>query len=238
LKKSNYSVWRDKYILPGQVWEPEIIQKIKDCSVFMVIMSEHSRASKFVAKEIDYAEKFRKRIMPILLSGKPFSKLSKLQYEDMTLGVKLSPKLDATIAEALKETISVKDQMPSLQAYTAALEEALSQLHNKPMIADIVKYQNQLKLFQESIKERLTPLRAPFDKDRIEEIQEALLEWQSLAYELRNYAVEINDEYKEIEEKIEELAREWEDHPNALELPQEPPINNPTMYNSDLFGDS
>lgn len=101
LQGRGFDVWMDKQMNPGAVWESEILQNIRECGVFTVLMSANSSESEWVKREITIAEALGKLIIPILLSGKPFERLSKYQHVDMTNQGELSPQLIAQISQML-----------------------------------------------------------------------------------------------------------------------------------------
>lgn len=64
----------------GQAWEDEIDKNIARCAAFTVIMTPDAEASEWVQKEIDLARQHEKTILPILLAGRHFESLSKIQH--------------------------------------------------------------------------------------------------------------------------------------------------------------
>ena len=60
-------VWFDHDIDYGVKWEDEIINKLDSSAVVLVVMSDSSRKSDWVSKEIDHAKKQKLRIYPLLL---------------------------------------------------------------------------------------------------------------------------------------------------------------------------
>ena len=80
LRQEEIPPWRDNQLDFGNRWEDVIAQRIRDCKVFMVAMSEESRESQFVQQEIQLAMDERKPIIPILLGGEPFEELTVYQY--------------------------------------------------------------------------------------------------------------------------------------------------------------
>lgn len=65
-----YEVWVDRHGIRGGIdWELEIEKAIRETKIFIVIISDHSRNSKWVRREIHFAESKNKVIIPILLKG-------------------------------------------------------------------------------------------------------------------------------------------------------------------------
>lgn len=240
LQERNFEVWIDNRILPGDRWENEILKAIKDCGVFVVLMSDNSLQSAYVAKEIDHAISLGKTIIPVLLSGSPFRTLREIQYVDFTAQIDLTPQFEATVRKALRNKLTAPKQVQSLEYYVEELEKLLSDLHNRPTVSQVIKYQKQRGLLQQSINEQLTPNRAPLDAYNQEFIDEIFSEWEEFVEYLRAYANEIEEESEEMSSVIEDLKAEWEavweEDPDAVELPPPPPKNHPSMYDSDLFG--
>jgi hypothetical protein len=86
LQGAGIDVWYDHRIAPGQQWEDVIRGQIEECGVLMVVMTPSAHESRWVKREINYAEELRKDIVPLLLAGTPFFRLSDLHYERVTGG--------------------------------------------------------------------------------------------------------------------------------------------------------
>ncbi|MGB7341283.1 MAG: toll/interleukin-1 receptor domain-containing protein [Phototrophicaceae bacterium] len=240
LQERNFEVWRDDQIPVGSGWENEILQNIKNCEILVVLMSVHSVYSQWVMKEIEHAQKLNKHIIPILLSGKAFPNLASIQHVDMTTDVHISPQLTARIKTLLAKDQSDKQQIGSLNYYVEELENALSSIVNQPIISDILDYRNKKAILKESIEAQLSPEIAPMDIHQKDEILNILSNWQELAITLQGYSDEITEITEETLEQVEDLVEEWdsvlEKNPDAEILPPFPPKNEPSQYNSDLFG--
>jgi hypothetical protein len=76
-------VWTDEGIDYGTQWADVIETKIESCGVFVPVMTSSSRDAVWVGREIDLAQELGKRILPLLLDGRPFLRLRELQYEDV-----------------------------------------------------------------------------------------------------------------------------------------------------------
>jgi hypothetical protein len=84
LTKSGVAVWFDAEIVTGDRWYEVIRQQIETCVAFIVVMSPEAETSTWVNREISHAEHVGKPIRPLLLAGRPFFRLSEMQYEDVT----------------------------------------------------------------------------------------------------------------------------------------------------------
>lgn len=71
LRSSGIKVWVDNEgLVPGTpIWEVEIERAIIDTKAIVVLMSPDSKNSVWVRQEIGYAQRYRKRIFPLLISG-------------------------------------------------------------------------------------------------------------------------------------------------------------------------
>ena len=89
LRKQGIKVWLDnEKLIPGTpIWEREIEQAIKSAAAIVVICSPDSNNSEWVRREITFAERYRKRIFPVLASGDEDTsisiRLSTRQYVDI-----------------------------------------------------------------------------------------------------------------------------------------------------------
>lgn len=100
LEAENFYVWMDEARLhPGDEWWESIVQNIDAASALIVVMSPNSLDSKWVRREILYAESVNKPIYPVLLAGDNWSRLADIQFEDMRAGLraKLSRRFIASL---------------------------------------------------------------------------------------------------------------------------------------------
>lgn len=78
-----FDVWIDREGLEGGVaWENRIDQAIKDCGLFLVIVSPESNDSSWVHRETLRAQSLKKPCVPALLQGELPLRLLELQYVD------------------------------------------------------------------------------------------------------------------------------------------------------------
>jgi len=86
MKSAGYSVWLDQLDIPtGARWDDQVEKALRECEVFLIILTPASVSSENVKDEIGYAIDHGKRIMPILLENcdVPF-RLRRFQYVDFT----------------------------------------------------------------------------------------------------------------------------------------------------------
>jgi hypothetical protein len=104
LIEAGFGVWMDeKQLAPHEQWWPTIERNIETCAALIVIMSPESRVSRWVQREILYAEKLARPVFPVLLAGDIWPMLAETQYEDMRAGVKAP--LSARLVRALTGVI-------------------------------------------------------------------------------------------------------------------------------------
>ncbi|HEX3050918.1 MAG TPA: SUMF1/EgtB/PvdO family nonheme iron enzyme [Aggregatilineaceae bacterium] len=88
LEAARFDVWMDESdLVPSEQWWPTIENNIYTCAAFIVIMSNNARGSRWVEREILYAEKLNKPIFPVLMQGEQWGRLADIQFEDMRAGV-------------------------------------------------------------------------------------------------------------------------------------------------------
>jgi len=86
MRSAGYSVWLDQLDIPtGARWDDEVERALRECEIFLIILTTASVTSDNVKDEIGYAIDHGKRIMPVLLENCdiPF-RLRRFQYVDFT----------------------------------------------------------------------------------------------------------------------------------------------------------
>lgn len=86
LKAAGLPVWLDQLDIPtGKRWDDEIENALRECRIFMVILTPASIASDNTKDEIGYAIDHGKRILPVLLEDCEVPlRLRRFQYVDFT----------------------------------------------------------------------------------------------------------------------------------------------------------
>jgi ferric-dicitrate binding protein FerR (iron transport regulator) len=87
LRSSGYPIWLDQFDIPaGSRWDDEVERALRECSIFMIILTPASIASMNVKDEIGFAIHYGKRILPILVEKCQVPlRLSRFQYVDFTM---------------------------------------------------------------------------------------------------------------------------------------------------------
>jgi hypothetical protein len=86
LRLAGYPVWLDQLDIPtGARWDDEVEQALRECEIFLIILTPASVSSENVKDEMGYAIDHRKRIMPVLLKECTIPlRLRRFQYVDFT----------------------------------------------------------------------------------------------------------------------------------------------------------
>ncbi len=86
LRSAGYPVWFDQFDIPtGSRWDDEVEKALRECSIFMIILTPASISSENVKDEIGYAIDHGKRILPVLLESCDVPlRLRRFQYVDFT----------------------------------------------------------------------------------------------------------------------------------------------------------
>jgi hypothetical protein len=67
LGENGFEVWIDREdIVGGERWRAQIVEAIRSCDAFLIILSPQSVASDNIAKELALAEKNKRRIIPVV----------------------------------------------------------------------------------------------------------------------------------------------------------------------------
>jgi TolB protein len=96
-------VWIDMELQGGDLWEREIMTRIRDADIFLLLISQESLSSKYVQEELDEARRRNKPILPVLIEpGVTIPPdLSPIQYIDMSNGI--TPQALTKIHAAVKK---------------------------------------------------------------------------------------------------------------------------------------
>lgn len=86
LENKGFEVWIDTEILTGGKWIEVINHKIDTCDAFVVVMTDYSKKSKWVNREVLYAIQEEKSVFPLLLQGKLWMVLQDYNYSNVTDG--------------------------------------------------------------------------------------------------------------------------------------------------------
>jgi hypothetical protein len=111
LEAQGFQIWMDeKGIDPSDDWWETIEASVVNCMALVVIMSDNSRHSRWVRREVLLAENLSKPLFPVLLGGQVWTQLADIQSADMTAGVKSD--LPDEFLRALRQAIKGKSKLP------------------------------------------------------------------------------------------------------------------------------
>ena len=99
--------WHDEHVEYGDRWWRTIVEKIRTCAAFVVVMTPGSEKSEWVEQEILLAKDEGKLIFPLLLRGKRNPLLGSRQYVDVT-GGQMPPK---AFYDRLQRALPVAEQV-------------------------------------------------------------------------------------------------------------------------------
>ena len=113
LQKEGYRIWFDQGIKGGDNWRNILLEKIKDCTEFIVFVSKQSVVSEYVKEEVKLAINTKERVIPITFDNSKFGeneiddilfdKKQFIKYNPSTIIQKLKDCLDKSVCIKLGE---------------------------------------------------------------------------------------------------------------------------------------
>ena len=91
LERSGYSIWYDRDIQPGSLWDDMIKSKLKDSAVVLMFISRNFVRSDYCRLELKLALEQKKTIVPLYLDGTKFEEDLQQQI-DRIQNISLSPR--------------------------------------------------------------------------------------------------------------------------------------------------
>jgi hypothetical protein len=107
LKKAGFDVWDDKSIEAGIDWAEGIKNALHRCNSMIALLNEHSFSSSYVREELEHAffdERYKYRLLPVLIGGESDSVFSRLPWVLMKLQVLRIPTVKSPEIVAKKIT--------------------------------------------------------------------------------------------------------------------------------------
>lgn len=121
LLDEGFDVWIDDRIDYGKNWWKIIVQAIRDCAAFIVVLTPDSEASDWVQREVTLAEQWKRPILPLLLAGENWPLFVLTQYADVRDGQLPPPDFVADLAEYAvrneRQGTPVVNRSPRLRPY-------------------------------------------------------------------------------------------------------------------------
>ena len=142
MKSAGYLVWLDQLDIPtGARWDDEVEKALRECEIFLIILTTASVSSDNVKDEIGYAIDHSKRIMPVLLEKCDIPlRLRRFQYVDFTKvefneGIKRTKQLlETLLTEQSAPVITINPEFEPQKASDRKVTPAPSLLNkNKPV---------------------------------------------------------------------------------------------------------
>lgn len=84
LNENNVAYWVDTDAEHGDNWPTTIRERVDNCSVMILVMTDSAEKSNWVTNEVLRAKEKDKQILPLLLSGKELFMVNHLNHEDVT----------------------------------------------------------------------------------------------------------------------------------------------------------
>ncbi|HSL31756.1 MAG TPA: TIR domain-containing protein [Anaerolineales bacterium] len=140
LKAAGFPIWLDQLDIPaGARWDDEIEKALRECGIFLTILTPDSIASENAKDEIGYAIDHGKRILPVLLEECDIPlRLRRFQYVDFT-----SMNYDQGVSTA-KELLSklMKEQsLPSTKRAAVSKERPTRPILREAVQAEVDRRQ-------------------------------------------------------------------------------------------------
>jgi formylglycine-generating enzyme required for sulfatase activity len=107
LESEGFDVWYDREMLTGEEWIEAINQKIDECAAFVIVMTDNSKDSKWVRREVLYAMQEGKKVFPLLRQGKLWMLLQDVNYFSVTDGALPDEKFFRQLAKFTSRTPAV-----------------------------------------------------------------------------------------------------------------------------------
>lgn len=120
LKDCGISYWKAPEMIPaGSNYAREIPHALKDCSIFLFIVSKASQSSIWVEKEVDIAINCRKKIIPIRIDEMPLNEMYRFYLNNIQT-VDVFVQANGKIPEDVKKKLATKfmENMPQKEELT------------------------------------------------------------------------------------------------------------------------
>lgn len=136
LKAYGFELWMDTADIPGgEKWKEKIDAAIKNCYVFIIMLSPHSLTSQYVQKELNLADQNEKFILPVIIQQTPIP--TGLKTVDERQHIDLSQDRDSGIQQLQERIKSLRDpdvEIPNLENYWPYLLREIQKLRCLPIL--------------------------------------------------------------------------------------------------------
>lgn len=116
LKRAREEVWFDEELGGGEVWWRMILERIRDCEVFLFAMSANSLQSKPCQAELRYAQALGKPILPVQIGAiesmrvTPLAGVEAIDYQSPTIDTGI--RLITAVRDARERNAPLPDPLP------------------------------------------------------------------------------------------------------------------------------
>jgi TIR domain len=86
LRQAGVDAWSSEGIRASESWVHAIRARIDGCVALVPVMTPEAEESAWVTREILYAERIGKPVVPLLLRGRPFIQLANVHHENVSHG--------------------------------------------------------------------------------------------------------------------------------------------------------
>lgn len=177
----------------GEKWPERLIEEVMKSEVFIVIMSPDSATSEWVNKELDLALRNKHHIMPLLVKGDVWGKLSDIQSEDVSnyqiphtkFFALIRKKLDLSTAEYSEQSAELSSE--HRKADLRLLQHLWDTINSRKITHFVVSLERENLLLEEAqvvlrhLDERKIRSELFFNS---EELEAALQKFDSVLFEL------------------------------------------------------
>lgn len=140
LHRAHEDVWFDEDLGGGQVWWQKILERIRDCDVFVFAMSENSLDSKPCLAELGYAQSLGKPVLPIQIGQvgsmrvTPLAAVEVIDFQHPTVetGIRLITGVQEARERATPLPSPLPDEPPVPFAYLMRLAAGVAQANLDP----------------------------------------------------------------------------------------------------------
>jgi hypothetical protein len=164
LEELGHTVWYDRELSGGQIWWDQILNKIRQCDVFVLALAQEALDSHACKLEYTYASSLGKTLLPVLVADGVSMNLlppvlSKIQHLDYRIQDK---KTAFTLVKTFQKIPPSKDLPDPLPAPPEVPVSYLGNLNAQIETASTLNFQEQTALVFK-LRERLREVESPDD---------------------------------------------------------------------------
>lgn len=119
LKEHSFVPFMDMMIEPGENWHADLKEQIKTCDYFIILLGKETLASTMTVKEIKWAIKYEKMVIPVWHNG---FNLDSVQWKGV----------DSEVEDTIQQTNAIRVLEESASDYNRAIVELLNRFGITP----------------------------------------------------------------------------------------------------------